>query len=53
MGQAKQRGNFEERKEQALAFARAAGEEVLFLNTDDAMDVFIEMCGNADLRCDA
>jgi hypothetical protein len=42
-----------EEGKKALAFAKAAGEEVLFLNTDDAMDMFIEMCGNADLRCDA
>ena len=42
-----------EEGKKALAFARAAGEEVLFLNTDDAMDVFIEMCSKEPARCDA
>jgi len=42
-----------EEGEEASAFPRAAGEEVLFLNTDDAMDVFIEMCSREPARCDA
>lgn len=42
-----------EEGKKALAFAKAAGEEVLLLDTDDAFDVFLAMCGNADLRCNA
>jgi isocitrate dehydrogenase len=42
-----------EEGKKALEFAKAAGEEVLLLDTDEAMDVFLGMCGNADLRCDA
>jgi hypothetical protein len=42
-----------EEGKKALEFAKAAGEEVLFLNTDDAMDMFIEMCSKEPARCDA
>jgi hypothetical protein len=45
-------GQTEEGKK-SLEFAKAAGEEVLLLDTDDAFDVFLAMCGNADLRCNA
>ena len=30
----------------ALAFAKEAGEEVLFLDTDDAVDLIMDICHN-------
>ena len=42
-----------EEGKKALAFAKAAGEEVLFVDTDEAYDVFIEMCHKQPLMCNA
>lgn len=42
-----------EEGKKSLAFAKAAGEEVLFVDTDEAYDVFIEMCHKQPLMCNA
>ena len=42
-----------EEGKKALEFAKLAGEEVLFLDTDDACDVFMEMCHKEPVVCNA